>query len=224
MEGRIFRESLAALLAAQSDFRVIGVCNDPAETVALCASHQPGMLVLGVLLAGPRDQSIMGAVRIVAKATRILALAPHGRDRCLSLNPPEFARPTGSPHPAPLRPSCLPRSAAGGAHGILDGDVDPATLFAAIRAIARGERWGVDEIETEPRPGRPLSPQELRVARLIGQGASNKEIAAVLTISDLTVKKHVSSIFHKLELQDRLQLGLRVARNPMAFESDGPLA
>jgi DNA-binding NarL/FixJ family response regulator len=66
--------------------------------------------------------------------------------------------------------------------------------------------------------GLPLSTRERRVAILIGQGASNKEIAESLGISELTVKKHVTNILRKLELHDRLQLGLCVARRPELFE------
>jgi DNA-binding NarL/FixJ family response regulator len=117
--------------------------------------------------------------------------------------------------------SCLPKALAYGALGALDGDSDAETLYAAVRAVARGERWGANEEALRVNEkGHSLSPQELKVARQVGQGSSNKEIATRLEISDLTVKKHLSSIFQKLELHDRLQLGLRVARNPAAFDGD----
>jgi len=53
------------------------------------------------------------------------------------------------------------------------------------------------------------------VAELIAAGRSNKEIASSLNISAPTVKKHVGQILTKLGLQDRLQVGLFVARNPL---------
>jgi DNA-binding NarL/FixJ family response regulator len=58
------------------------------------------------------------------------------------------------------------------------------------------------------------------VARLIGHGSSNKEISTSLGISELTVKKHVGSILRRLGLHDRLQLGICVARHPLAFNGD----
>jgi len=53
-----------------------------------------------------------------------------------------------------------------------------------------------------------LSAREQEVAGLVGGGASNKEIARQLDITERTVKAHISSIFQKLELRDRLQLAL----------------
>lgn len=55
-----------------------------------------------------------------------------------------------------------------------------------------------------------VSGRELQVARLVAEGASNKEIARQLSISERTVKAHLSSIFEKLSVRDRLQLSLKV--------------
>jgi DNA-binding NarL/FixJ family response regulator len=220
LESRLFRESLSTLLSGQPDFHILGMPATPAGTVALCATLQPQVLLLGILATWPKNLSPIAAVRLVSPTTRILALAPHGRDRCAYLNPPAPSLQNGPASGAPYA-SCLPKVFASGALGALDGDSDPETLYAAVRAVARGEPWGVNE-EAPPvnAKGNSLSPQELKVAWQIGQGSSNKEIATHLDISDLTVKKHLSSIFQKLELQDRLQLGLRVARNPAAFDGD----
>lgn len=59
-----------------------------------------------------------------------------------------------------------------------------------------------------------LSHREMTVAELVGQGASNREIAETLGISEKTVKAHLSSIFQKLSLRDRLQLALLVRNTP----------
>ena len=66
-----------------------------------------------------------------------------------------------------------------------------------------------------------LSSRELDVAELISVGRSNKEIAQALGISEPTVKKHVGHILDKLGLQDRLQVGLYVARNPLVLQPNG---
>ena len=55
-----------------------------------------------------------------------------------------------------------------------------------------------------------LSPREREVARLVGQGASNKAIGDALSISERTVKSHLTTIFEKLDVSDRLQLALFV--------------
>ncbi len=56
----------------------------------------------------------------------------------------------------------------------------------------------------------PLSEREIQVARLVAEGAANKEIAARLAITERTVKAHLTAIFEKLGVRDRLQLSLRV--------------
>jgi two-component system nitrate/nitrite response regulator NarL len=56
-----------------------------------------------------------------------------------------------------------------------------------------------------------LSPRENQIACLIGNGRSNKEIAFRLNISRRTVKAHLSSIFQKLNISNRLQLALSIA-------------
>ena len=55
-----------------------------------------------------------------------------------------------------------------------------------------------------------LSGREITVAQLVGQGASNKEVARQLDIAERTVKAHLTAIFEKLQLRDRLQLSLRI--------------
>ena len=64
---------------------------------------------------------------------------------------------------------------------------------------AKNERWS-DK----------LSDRETQVARLVASGSSNKEVAATLNIAERTVKAHMTAIFEKLELRDRLQLSLRI--------------
>jgi DNA-binding NarL/FixJ family response regulator len=66
-----------------------------------------------------------------------------------------------------------------------------------------------------PPPGevylRHLTPREHQIALLVGEGACNKEIANRLDIAERTVKAHLTAIFQKLRITDRLRLGLFVA-------------
>jgi len=222
MEGRIHCEGLVALLSNQADFDVLGSAGSCAETLTLCSTLQPRVLVLGILNVWPRELQPIATIRLASPMTGVLALSPHGRDRCTYLNPTDPAESNGNAPAWAARSTCLPRALSRGALGALDGDATPEILFEAVRAVARGERWRPVALQPEDGNGHPLSPQELKVARLIGRGSSNKEIAASLAISDLTVKKHLGSIFQKLDVHDRLQLGVRVARNPTAFDRDEP--
>jgi NarL family two-component system response regulator LiaR len=117
-----------------------------------------------------------------------------------------------------------------GATGYLLKDVSPGDLANAIRAVHAGEthlhpditRKLVDQFaspRTNPRPTpEELTPRELEVLRLIAQGMSNREIAQALTISEKTVKTHVSNILSKLHLADRTQAAIYAHRHGVAPE------
>lgn len=78
-------------------------------------------------------------------------------------------------------------------------------LGSTSRSLGQPEKTAKNDEWT-----RLVSERELQVARLVAEGASNKEIARQLSISERTVKAHLSSIFEKLAVRDRLQLSLKV--------------
>ncbi|WP_214324345.1 response regulator [Nonomuraea sediminis] len=108
-----------------------------------------------------------------------------------------------------------------GARGYLLKDCSPQELVDAIGKAHRGEvvldppvaaRLVADVRRGRPVPGgERLSAREQEVARLVGAGASNREIAARLVITEGTVKNHVSSILRKLGLRDRTRLALHLS-------------
>lgn len=118
-----------------------------------------------------------------------------------------------------------------GARGYLLKDVPPDELVLAIRQAARGEtvlggpaadrlvaaldRSGAPTApapEPAPEPS-PLSEREWEVARLVGTGATNREIARALFITEGTAKNHVTNILRKLDLRDRTRLALWVGEH-----------
>lgn len=114
-----------------------------------------------------------------------------------------------------------------GVHGFCKQDIPPALLNKAIDAVLKGELWMprslitriVDEYtrnrRTPDNPSRQsdnsvecLTPRELEVARMVHRGGNNKTIARSLNISERTVKSHLSAIFRKLNIENRLHLAL----------------
>lgn len=112
-----------------------------------------------------------------------------------------------------------------GARGFLLKDASPEDLVAAIHRAAAGGTVLSDQVAgrvvAHLRGESPLQPalssREAEVARLVGAGASNREIAASLYITEGTVKNHVSSTLRKLGLRDRTQLALHVSSSPGAY-------
>ncbi|WP_306365710.1 response regulator transcription factor [Nocardiopsis sp. CC223A] len=122
-----------------------------------------------------------------------------------------------------------------GARGHLLKDVPPEELVSALQRVVRGETvLGSAAAErlvaslggggpepaaagapdagepAEPRPESPLSEREWEVARMVGAGATNREIARGLFITDGTTRNHVTNILRKLGLRDRTRLALWV--------------
>jgi two-component system, NarL family, nitrate/nitrite response regulator NarL len=114
-----------------------------------------------------------------------------------------------------------------GARGYANVHMDPRLLARAMHALSQGEVWVARRLVhrlletfvgmrpaiagTSP-PGAltALSSREREIALLIGEGSSNKDIARRLDISERTVKAHLSSVFDKLGVRDRVQLALIV--------------
>jgi two-component system, NarL family, nitrate/nitrite response regulator NarL len=115
-----------------------------------------------------------------------------------------------------------------GVHGFCQRDISPELLVKAVESVVNGELWMqrslitriIDEL-TQSGPsskkgnslsnGSPiecLTPRELEVARMVHKGGNNKSIARTLDISERTVKAHLSSIFRKLNIENRLHLAI----------------
>ncbi len=224
----IDRQALVVLLAGEKDFEVVGQAADTAEAIARCASLRPAVLVLALDLPSGPDEAALPAIRAALPGLRILAISERGVADCLVLNPPGRARLDGR---LELRrcqgdTDCLQLAMAQGALGTLRRSAAPDALFRAVRAVAAGQA------AFEPRSGLAfgaegmgagadgrfgLSAREMDVAVLLAEGRSNKDVAQALAISEPTVKKHVGQILTKLNVQDRLQAGLFVARHPLLF-------
>jgi len=191
----LIRDGVAAILAAEEDFTVLGTAADGAEAVGLITSLVPDVALMDIRM--PEVDGIEATRRIVESgcATRILILTTFGADDYVL---------------AALR---------AGASGYLLKDAPRESLVAGIRAVAAGDvavEKGVlaQLVRGQPVRQRPevvaalgrLSPRESEVLHLVAQGATNPEIARSLFIGETTVKTHVSRIQTKLDARDRVQL------------------
>ena len=111
-----------------------------------------------------------------------------------------------------------------GAAGYLLKDADADEVARAIRAAVAGQmhldptvaRLLADSVRAPARPGANLTPREREVLALVAAGASNRQIAAALVVSERTARTHVSAILAKLELVSRTQAALWAVREGLA--------
>ncbi|HEY2671219.1 MAG TPA: response regulator transcription factor [Rugosimonospora sp.] len=197
-DHEVVRSGFAGLLDTQPDFTVVGTAADGTEAVRVCRDQSPDVVLMDVRMPG------MDGI----EATRQLTRSPAGdRPRVLILTTFDLDE-------------YVYDAIRAGASGFLLKDVTAERLFDAVRVIAAGEallaptvtRRLISEFAALHRPGTPpvaalsaLTPRETQVLRLVAEGLSNPEIAARLTVTEETVKTHVSRMLTKLGLRDRTQ-------------------
>ncbi len=109
-----------------------------------------------------------------------------------------------------------------GASGFIPKTSDMATMRSAIRQILDGETWTPVDVDLETPADREtadmirrlgtLTPQQVRVLMMLSEGLLNKQIAFELTVSEATVKAHVSAILQKLGVESRTQAVIAAAK------------
>jgi len=192
----IVRAGLRMLIDQNPAMTVVGVAGDRSEALALAASEQPNMILLDILLGDEDGLSFLPELREVATNSRVLVLT--------GLRSTESQR----------------RAIIAGAMGVVLKEHAAEVLIKAINKVHQGEVWldrslmgsVLDAItqapEVDPETARigSLTERERQVIALIAEGLKNKQIGERLFISETTVTHHLSSIFSKLEVSDRLEL------------------
>lgn len=223
------RSGLASILRAQPDFEVVGEAATTLDAMKLARELRPSIVILALRLQPVDGRTPLATLHAASPETPILAVAERGEGQCLVLNPPRSGQLDSQERPhngCATGTDCLQLAVAEGATGTIRRSSVPEEFFRAIRIVASGRAWyeaGTataimrHALATSEKTTTALSARELEVAELISAGRSNKEISTALKISEPTVKKHVGHILEKLSLQDRLQVGLYVARNPLVL-------
>ncbi|MFC8178682.1 response regulator [Rhodococcus sp. NPDC057297] len=196
-DQQLFRAGIRMLISSQPDLEFVGEAGDGKAGVELAAEVSPDVVLMDIRM--PVLDGIAATAEIVAASSeppRILVLTTFDLDESAA------------------------KAIKAGASGFVLKDADPEFLLAAIRTVHAGNSVIAASATTAllghftDTPATPQAPKEfdLLTARerelfhLAARGASNSEIAAQEFLSEATVKTHISRIFTKLGLRDRVQL------------------
>jgi len=192
----LVRSGFRLILESRDDLEVVGEAADGEEAIREAERTRPDVVLMDVRMPGLDGVS----------ATARLTAAP---------NPPKVVILTTYDLEEPLYAALR-----AGASGFLLKDVRPVDLAEAIRVVAGGDallaptatrrlldRFLVTDVTPAASAGslERLTGREREVLALLARGASNAEIADRLTVTEATVKTHVSAILRKLEVRDRVQ-------------------
>ena len=188
----IVRQGLERLFSTTDDMELVGTAASGNQAVELVESARPDVILMD--LSMPDGDGVDATRRIVAAgaSTRVVILTSFGEE------------------------SRIVDALNAGAQGYLLKHIDPDKLLDAVRSAAQGDapldpRAGRVLLEQRRAPadgGSGLTERELEVLSLVGQGLANKQIARRLGISERTVKAHLTSVFQRIGVSDRVQAAL----------------
>jgi len=188
----VVREGLFAMLSREHGFEVVGEASDGVEAVNKAKKLSPDIVLMDLRMPELDGVEAMEQIKSAKPDTKFIILTTYSDDEYIF------------------------RGIEAGARAYLLKDAPREELFEAIRVVHRGESLiqpavaskvldRLTELSRRAPSGEGLSERELEVLRLVAKGAANKEIAAQLSITQSTVKTHITSIFQKLDVSDRTE-------------------
>ena len=202
-DDALVRAGLRIILSSAEDLEVVGEADDGARAVAAVREHRPDVVLMDIRMAEMDGITATAALRRLHEPPQVIVLTTFQADEQVM---------------SALR---------AGASGFLVKDTPPAEIINAVRLVASGEaiispsvtrtllsHFGDGQASDRRRAAAQrlatLTEREHEVAAAIGSGASNAEVAASLFMSEATVKAHVSRLFTKLDVANRVQIAIVV--------------
>jgi two-component system, NarL family, response regulator DevR len=193
-DHEIVRIGLRTVLNLVSGMQVVGECATGAEAVTEAVRLKPDIVLLDIRLSDRSGVEVCRSILAECPDTRVLFLTSYADDETIL------------------------SAVVSGAQGYVLKDASTSILIEALRTIGSGQslldpkvttqalsilraRYSGDS-KTKPYS---LSPQEERVLKLVADGKTNKEIAAVMGLSDKTVKNYLANVYDKLHVTRRSQ-------------------
>ena len=202
-DDALVRAGLRIILSSAEDLEVVGEVDDGARSVAAVREHRPDVVLMDIRMAQMDGITATAALRRLDRPPQVIVLTTFQADEQVM---------------SALR---------AGASGFLVKDTAPAEIINAVRVVASGDAiispsvtrtlishfgdaQASDRRRTAAQRLGALTEREREVAAVIGSGASNAEVATALFMSEATVKAHVSRLFTKLDVANRVQIAIVV--------------
>jgi DNA-binding NarL/FixJ family response regulator len=187
----VVRRGLQQLLGTAADIVLVGVAADGREAVEQVRMHRPDVVLMDLAMPVMNGVEAIELIMTAQPDTRVVVLTSFGDE------------------------GRIIAALEAGARGYLLKHAEPDALMDAVRAVHAGE------VPLDPRAGRVLldrrrskpiatdiSRREREVLDLVSQGMANKQIGRRLGISERTVKAHLTSVFQRIGVSDRVQAAM----------------
>ena len=193
----LVREGLRSILSVADDILLVGEARDGTEAIELAGTLSPDVMLMDLRMPNVDGIEAIRQIKARYPAIEVIILTTYDDD------------------------AHILQGLRAGARGYLLKDAGRNALFNAVRAAARGESLLPPEVlaallahsETQERAeGEGLSQREQEVLGILVTGASNREIAMQLKITERTVKAHVTSILNKLGVNSRTEAAVVAIR------------
>ena len=198
-DQRLVREGVSSLLALEPGIEVVGSAADGEQAVRMAVTLRPHVVLMDVRMPNTDGVEATLAVRKRAPEVRVVMLTTFDDEDYVV----RALRAGASGYLLKDLPAAELARAVRLAHAGVD-QFDPAATGRLLAALRRPA--APDPVAAASRTG--LTSREIEVLRLIAAGATNREIADRLVVSEGTVKNHVSHILARLGLRDRTQAAL----------------
>ena len=205
-DHEVVRMGLRAALEVEDDFEVVAEAGTGREAIDKALAHRPDIILMDVRMDGMDGVEACREIRSELPSTRVLMLTSFAEEETVVA------------------------ALLAGAAGYVLKNVARARLLEALRSVARGEslldskikRAVVERLTSgDPKPSPDhdlLTDREREVLALIAEGATNKEIAAKLVVSENTARNHVSHILAKLGFSRRSEAAAYAVKRSMTKE------
>jgi DNA-binding NarL/FixJ family response regulator len=199
----LVRTGIALLLQAESDFSVVGETGDGGKAVELAQELKPDVALVDLAMPGTTGVQVLSALRTHCPEVKVIMLSMYSTEEHVV------------------------HAMRAGASGYVPKSAAPQELVSAVRTVCGGGTWLPTQISRQvldnylrrihaEDPPNLLTARQREILRMIAEGSSTKQIAALLGVSVKTIESHRAQIMGKLDIRDAAGLVRYAIRNGIA--------